>query len=123
MKGKAWKALREYVKARDNYTCVTCGRENLEGASAQAGHYIPVGLSGSNSALSWHHLNVHTQCPRCNGPGMGMQEQMGRYINNRYGDFTTDILWGMKKTAGPVKDWERERDFYIELLKALNGAS
>jgi len=52
IKGKVWEALRKYVYARDNYTCVTCGRSRDQGWQMQAGHYQPMGYVGSNNTLS-----------------------------------------------------------------------
>jgi len=39
LKKKLWQVFSKYIRARDNYTCVTCGKKG-EGSGIHAGHYI-----------------------------------------------------------------------------------
>lgn len=119
LKGKAWDALRQYVYQRDDYTCVTCGRSRADGYQIQAGHYFPMGHTGSNNALSWDEHNVHAQCTRCNGPGQGEQELMAHYIHRTYGKKKLEELKSRRYKVDPVKDWQKIITYYNEIKSKL----
>lgn len=118
-KGKAWDALRKYVYERDNYTCVTCGRTRDEGYQMQAGHFYPMGATGSNNKLSWDEFNVHCQCARCNGPGQGEQAAMEHYIIRTYGKKKLAELKERRNRVDPVKDWKALTDYYKQKCQNL----
>jgi 5-methylcytosine-specific restriction endonuclease McrA len=118
-KGKAWDALRQYVYERDGYVCVTCGRSKADGFQMQAGHLYPMGHTGSNNKLSWDEFNVHCQCARCNGPGLGEQELMAGYIQRKYGKKKLEELKSRRYKVDPVKDWKGLIEYYKEKLKNL----
>ena len=112
IKGKVWKAVSRYIRLRDNNVCVTCGKRGEDGWQMQAGHYIPVGLQGSNNRLSWDEYNIHCQCARCNGAGQGEQALMAAYIHRTYGKMKLTELNGRKGKTDPVKDWQALLDYY-----------
>ena len=72
IKGKAWDAVKAWSR-RAYKDCYTCPARNLESYNAQAGHYQPVGLVGSNNNKAWDERFIRLQCGRCNGVGQGMQ--------------------------------------------------
>jgi len=52
-----------YIKARDRYKCITCGKIMTPGSrECQAGHYV----SRRCMELRWDEKNVHCQCAACN---------------------------------------------------------
>lgn len=104
-KGKAWEAVRAYVKTVEKH-CYTCPARNLEGKNAQAGHYLPVGLIGSNNKLSWDETQIHLQCGHCNGAGQGMQVQYRLHLLKDYGKATVIALEARKYKVDPVKNWD-----------------
>jgi len=62
--GKAYRQhtyLKDYVKARDNYTCQLCGATQAEGAKLEVDHIIPWSIS-HDSTLE----NLRTLCLPCN---------------------------------------------------------
>lgn len=119
IKGRAWKATREYVCERDGWKCSTCHRSRAGGFQMQAGHYHPVGLVGSNNTLSWDEMNIHCQCSYCNGVGQGMQARMKQYITRKYGAKVVKELDARVHKIDPVKDWQGLIDHYKEKLKQL----
>lgn len=54
----AWKALRQTVFARDDYTCAYCGKR---GTDLECDHVHPISRGGTN-----HPENLVTSCRPCN---------------------------------------------------------
>lgn len=104
VKGKAWEAVRQYVKSKEK-DCYTCNAKDLQGQNAQAGHFLPVGLVGSNNRLSWDGRQIHLQCGRCNGTGQGMQVAYRRHLVRDYGEKTVKELEARRYKVDPIKDW------------------
>lgn len=104
IKGNAWEAVRASVRRREKH-CYTCVARDLVGINAQAGHYFPVGLIGSNNTLSWDERLIHLQCSRCNGPGQGMQVRYREHLVRDYGEKAVAGLEQMKYRVSPIKDW------------------
>lgn len=117
-KGKAWEAVRAYVKAKEK-DCFTCGSRGLEGINAQAGHYLPVGHVGSNNALSWDERQIHLQCSRCNGVGQGEQVAYRAKLIILYGEETVKELEARRYKTDPIKNWDTIREHYEQLLTHL----
>ncbi len=115
LKGKAWEAVRAYVKAKEK-DCFTCVSRNLEGINAQAGHYLPVGLVGSNNSLSWDERQIHLQCSRCNGVGQGQQVAYRTKLIALYGKKTVQELEARRWKIDPIKNWQTVIDHYESLL-------
>ncbi|MHA1522611.1 MAG: HNH endonuclease, partial [Promethearchaeota archaeon] len=55
------KEIKEIVKARDNYCCVRCGKEEAWNVQLHVDHIIPFSKGGSNNAD-----NLQTLCASCN---------------------------------------------------------
>lgn len=58
MTGEAWKALRDLIFRRDNFTCQYCGRR---GGDLECDHVHPVAFGGETVAA-----NLLTSCLDCN---------------------------------------------------------
>lgn len=112
VKGKLWKIVSLYIRNRDGNVCVTCGKRGDQGWQMQAGHYIPVGLAGSNNTLSWDEYNIHCQCARCNGAGQGEQALMASHIQRKYGKKKLEELNSRKYKTDKVGDWEALMAYY-----------
>lgn len=117
-KGKAWEAVKAYTRAKEK-DCFTCSSRNLEGINAQAGHYLPVGLVGSNNALSWDERQIHLQCSRCNGVGQGQQVAYRQKLILSYGESTVLELEARRYRVDPIKNWDAIIDHYTTLLAQL----
>jgi 5-methylcytosine-specific restriction endonuclease McrA len=104
-KKKAWNVFSKWIRERDNYTCITCGKKG-RGSFMHAGHYI----SRKHSATMFNERNVHAQCMNCNMWGYG---NMGVYtlkLQEKYGaEIVKDLTEESQKT----------RQFTVEELKAL----
>lgn len=114
-KGKAWLAVKNYVRAKEK-NCYTCDAKNLTGINAQAGHYLPVALVGSNNRLSWDERQIHLQCSRCNGVGQGMGVSYRIHLLEEYGESIVQELEGRQRKIDPVKDWKVVIEHYEKLL-------
>ena len=76
-----------YVRYRDNWTCVVCGKHidpNSAGAKNEmhGGHYIDRG----KFSLRWHEANCNAQCKVCNGiqHWKGLQPEYTIYLLRKY---------------------------------------
>lgn len=113
IKGKAWEAVKRWSR-RTFKDCYTCGAKNLAGQNAQAGHYWPVALNGSNNNRSWDKRFIRLQCGYCNGMGQGMQaifeqkliEELGRDVVEKYKKAS------LGKKVDPVTNWQAIIDSY-----------
>lgn len=114
LKGKAWEQVRIYVKSKEK-DCYTCLARTLQGINAQAGHYLPVGLVGSNNTLSWDERQIHLQCSRCNGVGQGQQVAYRRRLVEFYGEKVVKELEARRWKVDPIKNWQAVIDYYKEL--------
>ena len=59
---RAQKVVNEYIRLRDGKKCISCKYEGT-GRKWNAGHFK---AQGGNSALRFHHDNIHSQCEQCN---------------------------------------------------------
>ena len=93
---RAIDAFQMWVRYRDNWTCVVCGKHvdpNAEGAKQlmHAGHYI----SRKYKSLLLDDKNVHAQCAVCNGKQNweGMDPRYTDYMLKKYGPQIFDYLY------------------------------
>lgn len=81
----------QYVRHRDSVdgmcTCSTCGVVKPI-KEMQAGHF----MSRRKRSTRWDEMNVHAQCAGCNMWNQGRQYEMSIYIDQKYGDGTSDKL-------------------------------
>lgn len=116
-KGKAWEAVKRSVRARE-VNCYTCPRKNLleSGFKADAGHYKPVALVGSNNKWSWHPKFIHLQCATCNGPGQGMALEYKEHLVRDFGQETVDQFESNYRKVDPIKNWGEVIETFEGLL-------
>ena len=118
-KGKAWEAVKLYVRSKEK-DCYTCGAKNLAAKNAQAGHYLPVALVGSNNTLSWDERQIHLQCGYCNGAGQGQQVLYRRRLATDYGEEMVQEFEKRRWKVDPIKDWGKVRLHYESMLKLIH---
>lgn len=58
-----WKLVSNFIRERDKFTCISCGRTG-SGGQIHAGHFLPSGNCGA--LLRYHPKNIHAQCYFCN---------------------------------------------------------
>lgn len=105
LKGKAWEAVRAFIKRRDGDKCFTCHRQGPE-FSYDTGHCWPVAIVGSNNTLSWDERQIARQCKYCNGPGQGMQEVFIANLIKKYGQKVVSGLRSRVYKVDGIKDWK-----------------
>ena len=111
LKGKAWLEVKKYVRRKEK-DCYTCTAKNLMGINAQCGHYLPVGLVGSNNTLSWDARQIHLQCSRCNGVGQGQAVAYREHLIRDYGEKVVKELEARQHKVSPIKNWQEVIDYF-----------
>jgi len=113
IKGKAWEAVKASVRRREK-DCYTCPKKDLiaNGLKADAGHYKPVAIVGSNNYWSWHPKFIHLQCARCNGAGQGMAKEYEEHLRRDYGDEVVDEFEREYRKVRPIKNWQTIIDLF-----------
>jgi len=61
LKKELFKAVSDYVRERDNWTCITCGTKG-DKSNIQCGHYIERSYIGT----AFDERNNNAQCQKCN---------------------------------------------------------
>lgn len=85
LKKQLWEVFTKYIKARDRYTCVTCGKR-AEGYGMGGGHYIAKAACGLDYYFS--EKNVNAQCTMCNLTLEGNRPAYRAFILKKYGEET-----------------------------------
>ena len=114
IKGKAWESVKASVRRRER-DCYTCPAKKLEGINAQAGHFLPVAIVGSNNVLSWDSRQIHMQCSRCNGVGQGQQVAYRAHLVRDYGEEVVKELEERRWKVDPIKNWQEVIDTFNAL--------
>ena len=100
-----------WVRYRDNWTCVVCGKHvdpDSPGAKKEmhAGHYI----SRKYKSLLLDPVNVHAQCRLCNGAQNweGMDPRYTQYMIRTYGPEILEYLYRQQHEIEKIThlDWE-----------------
>lgn len=119
-KGTAWGYVKKICRILDK-DCYTCGAKNLKTYNAQAGHYQPVALVGSNNRKAWDIRFIKLQCGSCNGAGQGQQ---GSFRRKLVADLGEDVVEAFDqavrgKVPDPVKNWDELIESYKKILSEL----
>ena len=118
---KAWTLMSLYSRQKDlqdsdyGYVgCVTCGRR-YQWKDMHAGHWFH---ASKQSAVTYDHRNIHTQCTYCNKYLGGARDEYAVYIKNRYGAHVLDELQTLKHQGHILRRQELE-DKIVELQGLL----
>ena len=108
LKKKAWRLFSEYIRKRDNYTCISCSRQCEKGKGV-AGHFVPksYGLS-----LYFDPKNVNFQCVPCNLFRHGNLSSYAVALRKNYGP---NILEELDAKRKEVKKYTRSE--YMDLIE------
>lgn len=107
LKRKAWNAFSLWIRERDNYTCITCGKYG-KSSFMNAGHYI----SRRHNATLFDERNSNAQCMNCNLWGYG---NMGVYTLKLQEKYGKGIIKELTKKSQQIKQFtEKELE---EILK------
>ena len=125
-KQRATDAFQMWVRYRDNWTCVVCGKHinpELPGAKQEmhAGHYI----SRRHLSLLMDPKNVHAQCKNCNGAQNweGMDPRYTKYIVNTYGPEILDYLYLKQHEICKIghTEWENLATYWEGKLEEIKS--
>lgn len=107
IKGRAWEWVKKIMRKWYKH-CYTCDAKNLVSYNAQAGHYMPVAIVGSNNTRAWDLRFIKLQCGHCNGAGQGMQGIFRKKLVKELGEeVVADYEKRVRaKEVSPVKDWD-----------------
>lgn len=102
-KKKVWKVFSDYIRERDNWTCITC-KKVAYGQKMHAGHFVP----RAHSSTFLDEKNVHAQCCYCNTYGNGEPHIYAAELVSRYGqeEFEALIKRGREIKRFTVKELE-----------------
>lgn len=119
---KALKAMSDYVRKRDDYTCFTCGKqfdEYEDKNKVDCGHMF----SRSHKAIKYNLKNVHAQCIRCNRYLTGNLHEYIRRFKERYGDEEYNKLYSLRNipTKRSTAQFLALEKTFKELLKELES--
>jgi hypothetical protein len=103
LRDKAWKVFGDWIKERDNYTCVTCGQPGN-----QAGHFF-------HNVLDFSEENINCQCVRCNHWLSGNLALYSIYLLNKLGAKKFKEL--DKKHYRDMKAQKRPDSYYLKIIK------
>lgn len=120
LKKEVWVECRRIIRARNEYTCYTCGAENLVGSELQTGHLIIKGFLDDSMKMDLRVLKI--QCISCNKfrEGMGaiflynlIQDEGIEYVDR----IMKDVFKGLKN---PLKN-KAIYEHYENLLEIYRG--
>lgn len=95
-KKEFWTVFTEYIKLRDGYTCITCGKKG-SGSGIHGGHFIPRSVGGLS--LFFHEDNVHAQCIDCNINKGGYGAEYYPKLVEKIGQKRVDELFKLRDTG------------------------
>lgn len=114
LKKALWEVFTKFIKARDKYTCFTCGRRS-EGQGMGGGHYKPKGACGAEYYFS--EINVNAQCTYCNLTLQGDQVNYRERLVKKYGeDVVMDIDLNYHKPCPDYPYEEKIAEYKQKLL-------
>lgn len=108
-----------YIRNRDNFVCITCGKKFPKGEREEchAGHFIGRGIYSTR----WDEENVNCQCSKCNyRQFLGDKEIINNYeekLKLKYGKDVIERLFQKKH-----KVFKLTREFLEDKIKFYKNA-
>lgn len=113
-----------YIRYRDNWTCVVCGK-HIDPTEENAKMYIHAGhyISRTKTSLLLDEKNVHAQCRECNGKQNweGVDPRYTQYIISKYGVGILDYLAKKKNEIVQISNeqWKEIAEFWKQKLQEI----
>ena len=95
------KVFGDWIKQRDNYTCVVCGKTKFN-AVIQCGHLY----SRVNHSTRWDEENCYAQCSGCNLRHEHEFEPFRRVVESKLGKERLNALWFRHGQVRKYKEFE-----------------
>jgi len=117
-----------YIRYRDNWTCVVCGK-HIEPTEKNAKMYIHAGhyISRAKTSLLLDEKNVNAQCRECNGfqNWEGIDPRYTKYLINKYGADILDYFAKKKNEIVQISNaqWKDLAVFWKQKLEQIKGAN
>lgn len=83
LKKKLWIIFSKYIRQRDKYRCISCGKQ-LDKYTSEAGHFV-------HNQMDFSELNINCQCTRCN-----------KWLHGNLGNYAINLQW---KIGGKKVKW------------------
>ena len=109
-KSIAWRPFANFIKERDGWKCITCGKTG-KGWQMNAGHFIQ---AFGNAGMFFREDNVFAQCVWCNTGLNGNLLEYRRQINKRFGEGYDEKL---EKDARDTKGKQYTKQELKEIAK------
>jgi len=110
-----------FVRLRDctlngEATCVTCGAVNHY-KKMQNGHF----MSRRHMSTRFEVMNTAVQCMGCNMYNQGMQYEMSKYLDKKYGEGTAEAMQLKSRQLGKIgrHDYDYMIDLYKDKVKTI----
>lgn len=115
---QAWNAFAAYIKKRDKFICITCGKK-ATGWQMNAGHWLP----GRWNSLLFEETCVHAQCQECNQILGGNSPAYYEFMLKRYGKeemIRLIKLWRKEKIYSKQDYKNIEEKYKVKLKELIN---
>ncbi len=116
LKRKLWRLISAYVRERDNWTCITCGkvaRGEEDHAMFDGGHYKPEGIYKS---VQFDLVNVNCQCRGCNRYNHG---NLGTYAEKLIEKYGLEGFCALNSRSRISKSWSEKE--LLTLIVAIGN--
>ncbi len=107
LKRDLWKHFSLYIRQRDNFKCISCGKQ-CDKSTSDAGHFIP---KTKGLGIYFDVRNVNAQCQSCNRWKHGNLAPYALALTRKYGP---QVLEDLDKLANQTIKISREE--YEELI-------
>ncbi len=115
-KQKLWAIFTKYVKLRDNFQCISCGRFAV-GRSINGGHFITGAICPPS--VFFHEDNVHAQCAHCNLRLEGNHYKYGLALGKRRVNALYKLLAEYHGEVWTVEQYQKKIKHYQKKYKTL----
>lgn len=112
LKKKLWKLFSEYIRKRDGYKCITCGKQ-LDKNTSHAGHFVP---KSRGLAIYFDERNVNCQCVSCNLFRHGNLVPYAVYLEKKYCHGIIQELEALSRTVKKISSQE-----YLDLIETYKN--
>lgn len=116
LKRKLWRLISAHVRERDNWVCITCGkqpRDEYDRRYFDGGHYKPEGIYKS---VQFDLFNVNCQCRGCN---RGMHGNYGLYAEALIKKYGIEEFNALVERSRKVKSWSEKE--LLTLIVAIKN--